>query len=81
MIDYDIDPFIWFANREVEFFPKHFVLSDTPLTMESKQWVLDKLRGRFCIVQTTEFFIIDYYLGKIAFEDPSEATFYELKWS
>lgn len=81
MTDYDIDPYIWFANREVEFFPKHFVLSNTPLTMESKQWVLDKLKGRFCVVQSGEFFLIDYCLGNIAFEDPSEATFYELKWS
>lgn len=81
MTDYEIDPYIWFANREVEFLPKHFVISNTPLTMESKQWVLDKLKGRYSIIQTNEFFILEYYLGNIAFEDPSEATFYELKWS
>lgn len=81
MTDYAIDPYVWFADREVEFFPKHFVLSNTPLTLESKQWVLDKLKGRFCIVQTNDFFISEYYLGNIAFEYPSEATFYELKWS
>ena len=46
MIDYEIDPYIWFGKREVEFYPKHFVLSDTPLSMNSKQWVLDNIKGR-----------------------------------
>lgn len=81
MTEYDIDPYIWFATREVDFLPKHFILSTTPLTMDSKQWVLDKLKGRFCVVQTNSLFLVEYYLGNIAFEDPSEATFYELKWS
>ena len=43
MIDYEIDPYIWFGKREVAFYPKHFVLSDTPLTMNSKQWVFDNI--------------------------------------
>jgi hypothetical protein len=81
MTDYEIDPYIWFADRELNFSPKHFILSSTPLTIESKQWILDNLKGRFCIVKTNDFFLIDYYLGNIAFEDPKDATFYELKWS
>ena len=81
MTDYKIDPYVWFSKREVDFYPKHFVLATTPLTSESKQWVLDNLKGRYCIVQTDQIFLVPYYLGNIAFEDPADATFYELKWS
>ena len=81
MTDYEIDPYIWFSNRELNFLPKHFTLASTPLTMESKQWVLDNLHGRFAIVQTGQIFLVPFYLGDIAFEDPKDATFYELKWS
>jgi hypothetical protein len=49
--------------------------------MESKQWVLDNLHGRFSIVQTGQVFLIPFYIGDIAFENPKDATFYELKWS
>jgi hypothetical protein len=81
MIEYSIDPYIWFGKREVNFCPRHFTLTTTPLTLSSKQWVLDNLKGRFSIIQTNQLFLIDYYLGNIAFEDPKDATFYELKWS
>jgi hypothetical protein len=81
MTDYQIDPYIWFGSRQLDFHPKHFVLSDTPLTMESKQWVLNNIKGRFCIVQNIQLFYIDYTLGNIAFENPKDAVFYELKWS
>ena len=85
MTDYAIDPYIWFGSRQLDYHPKHFVLSNTSLTMESKQWVLDNIKGRFCIVHTTRsphsVFLIDYTLGNIAFENPKDAMFYELKWS
>ena len=81
MTEYKIDPYIWFAEREVKFLPKHFTVSNTELTIESKQWVLDNLKGRFCITQTSQIFLVEYYLGNIAFEDPKDAVFYELKWS
>lgn len=81
MTEYQIDPYIWFSKRELDFYPKHFVLASTALTDESKQWVLDNLKGRFCIVQSDDFFLIDYHSGNIAFEDPKDAIFYELKWS
>ena len=81
MIDYEIDPYIWFGKREVEFYPKHFVLSNTPLTVDSKQWILDNIRGRFCIIPVSQLFLVEYNLGNIAFENPKDATFYELKWS
>lgn len=81
MTEYKIDPCIWFGKRQVDFCPKHFISASTPLTMDSKQWVLDNLKGRFCIIQTSQLFLVEYYLGNIAFENPTDATFYELKWS
>ncbi len=81
MTEYEIDPYIWFGKRQVDFCPKHFILVSTPLTVDSKQWVLDNLKGRFCIIQTNQLFLVEYYLGNVAFEDSKDATFYELKWS
>ena len=81
MTEYKIDPYSWFGKRQVDFCPKHFISASTPLTIDSKQWVLDNLKGRFCIIQTSQLFLIEYYLGNIAFENPTDATFYELKWS
>ena len=81
MTEYKIDPYIWFGKRQVDFCPKHFILASTPLTVDSKQWVLDNLKGRFCIIQTNQLFLVEYYLGNVAFEDSKDATFYELKWS
>jgi hypothetical protein len=77
----DIDPYTWFGERELNYVPKHFVVSPTPLTLESKIWVLENLRSRFSIIPKYSFLQVEGELGKIAFEDPEEATFYELKWS
>lgn len=72
----DINLHTWFMDRELDFVPSHFVVSKTPLTEDSKLWILEKLIGRFSIVGTEGFF------GSLspAFEDPKEAVFYELTW-
>ena len=83
MIEYQLDPITWFSERELTYTPKHFIVTSHPCTLESKQWVLDKLSGRFSItypsVSNTIFELITP--SCIAFEDPQEAVFYELKWS
>ena len=85
MIDYQLDPITWFSERELTYTPKHFVVVSHPCTDESKQWVLDKLSGRFCITYPTlsnNNNLIELLTPScIAFEDPQEAVFYELKWS
>lgn len=82
MNDYNVDPIIWFTEREVEYPPKHFITATTPLTFESKQWVIDNFRGRFSITQNNMAFLFDNNnIGLISFEDPKEATMYELKFS
>jgi hypothetical protein len=59
-------------------------VTKTPITNESKKWIYEKLTGRFSIIPVTGFYITDTtdFNSKFpAFEDPSEATFYELTWS
>jgi hypothetical protein len=83
MIEYQLDPITWFSERELTYTPKHFVVTTHPCTEESKQWVLDKLSGRFSITYPTVSSTIYELITPscIAFEDPQEAVFYELKWS
>lgn len=84
MTEYEVNPIIWFTEREVTYPPIHFVSAVTPLTAESKQWVLDNLLGRFSITPINIFDLIlltEDNIGSISFEDPKEATLYELKWS
>jgi len=79
----------WQMERELNYLPSHFVVSKTPITHESKQWILESLNGRFCVVSSNE---IEYFTSSLnlnmlmptiypAFEDPQEAVFYELKFS
>jgi MoxR-like ATPase len=79
--EYTIDPVVWFAERQVSYPPPHFVTATTTLTPESKQWVLDHLRGRFSITVDYDTFLSLESMGRISFEDPREATIFELKWS
>lgn len=84
MTEIELDVLTWFSERQMSFKPKHFIVVKTPVTEVSKQWIFDKLKGRFCLFQQDEnlgdpfSFISSTYP---AFEDPSEATFYELTWS
>ena len=73
----EINLFTWFTEREMSFPTPHFVYASGKLSPESKQWVLEKLTGRFYI--SPHF--LPYADAAIAFEDPQEALFYELKWS
>ena len=71
-------------EREVKNFPRHFIVTKTPITQESKQWILESLTGRFCIVSSLEIedkMLLGFPVEIPAFEDPKEAIFYELKWS
>jgi len=83
MIEYQLDPITWFSERELTYTPKHFIITSHHCTPESKQWVLDKLSGRFSITYPTiSTSIIELITPScIAFEDPQEAVFYELRWS
>jgi hypothetical protein len=75
-----INLYTWFANRELSHLPVHFVVVDTPITIESKQWILEKLIGRFCLLmrKRENSYVYDQFP---AFEDPAEATYFQLLWA
>ena len=83
----DLNLCTWFSKRELDYCPSHFTVSTHLITAESKQWVLEKLTGRFCLVEypnyindndSQEFWGFGYYP---AFENPAEATYFQLIWS
>ena len=84
MIDYQLDPITWFSERELSYTPKHFVITKHEFTNESKQWVLDKLSGRFSVApynNDDDSFLLMFSTGHLAFEDPQDALFFKLKYS
>lgn len=74
----DINLNTWFMNREMDFVPEHFVKSKTAMTPEARDWILETLTGRFAVMHSIYSTIGAY---SVAFEDPKEALFYELKWA
>ena len=73
----DINLHTWFIDRELDIVPDHFVKTNTPVTHESKLWILEKLQGRFAFSGPGVSFLDNIYPY---FEDPKEAVFYELTW-
>ena len=74
----------WHTERELDYCPKHFVSTNTPISDESLIWILEKLEGRFYIqpAETYSFAALLEGAERIPyFEDPLEATVYELTWS
>jgi hypothetical protein len=69
----DININQWFMERAQTYVPLHFVVSKTMLTVDALQWIIDKLEGRYAVMNIG--------IGYPAFEDPKEALFYELKWA
>lgn len=84
----DLNLYTWFSQRELQYCLPHFVVVDTLVTVESKHWILEKLTGRFCLV---EAYVAGnpiyspyspYSIGySLAFEIPQEATYFQLIWS
>jgi hypothetical protein len=82
MTDIEIDLFTYYGQRELSFCPNHFTICTTPITPESLNWVISKLKGRYTllVLQDSLFQDVNEY-KKVAFEDSKEAMFYELTWS
>lgn len=90
LTDYTLDPQVWFADRRLTFEPKHFTRAKTKLTAKSLDWITNNLTGRYCIGNFSKFDPVEFIfsaeseplkLSTPSFEDPSEATLYELTWS
>ena len=71
----DINLYTWFVDRNVNPCPDHFIKSKTDLSPEAKNWIYEKLTGRFSLSGSGMF--MEAYP---AFEDPKEAMMYELTW-
>lgn len=83
MTDYNIETLDWFTERCIYFKPKHFIITNIPATSESIEWIYKALRGRFCLTNNSVVHNLELYSSKTlfpAFEDPAEATAYELTW-
>jgi hypothetical protein len=80
----ELDPLVWFSNREVSYVPPHFTKTNTPHSDDAYRWVITTLRGRFGISsgrkEVTTKFSTDW-VNYFYFEDPAEAMMYELRWS
>lgn len=81
----NVNPLLWFGEREVKSTPPHFTKCPTPLSEKSKTWVMSKTQSRYSIVLGNDgsedplAIFTDAYF--VYFEDPKEATLYELRWS
>jgi hypothetical protein len=76
-----INPIIWFAERELDFVPRHFIKCPTPLNFQSKQWVQNKTNGRYAFVPLDRSGMLTTIELCVCFEDQKDATMYELLWA
>lgn len=77
----EINPLVWFGQRQLPFVPKHFVKAPTPVTTQSLFWIKTKLTGRYSYQPAYDKSIIFNECYYIYFEDPMEVTVYELRWA
>ena len=78
----ELNPYVWFGTRKLSTVPSHFVQCPTPATSESTQWVITNLKGRYATATTQKNpFELDSTNTYFFFEDPREATIYELRWA
>ena len=73
----------WTKGRQLTFCPFHFIMANTPLTLEGKMWILEQLHGRFYLQGDPEIpqWAMVESTHTVFFEDPQEAMLYELTWS
>lgn len=82
----NINPVIWFSERELKFVPKHFIKCPSLTTAESRHWIYNKSQGRFAfsegVARDFKALVLntmnEHY---VYFEDRADATMYELLWT
>lgn len=79
----ELNVYTWFSDRKLTYCPAHFIVVKTFVTNESKLWIMENLRGRFCLVDalSNDPFTDPSFGNYPAFEDPQEATYFQLIWS
>ena len=82
MIERELDPYVWFGEREISPIPRHFVKASTPMTTENNLWVMTRLKGRYGVgISENDNEFLSSLESFFYFEDPGEAMMYELRWS
>lgn len=77
----EMDPLVWFGQRQITPSPRHFVKTTTPSNNEIHTWVLSTLKGRFSLETGSNLSSLQDWGSYYAFEDPGEAMMFELRWS
>ena len=81
----NVNPMLWYGERELQHIPPHFTKATTPVTYESLFWVMTKCQGRYSITSAEEnendIMFLFVLTQNIYFEDSAEAMLYELRWS
>jgi hypothetical protein len=81
----NVNPMLWYGERQLEHVPPHFTKAPTALTDDALFWVMTKCQGRYATVNIDEndndIMSIFILTQNIYFEDPAEAMMYELRWS
>lgn len=79
---YQINILEWFDARELDYVPDHFIVVKTPITLESRCWISEKLSGRYALtVKDTDDNLDLQGVSYPAFEDQKDAVLYQLTWS
>ena len=71
----DINKSTWYKKRCVGYVPRHFIITQTPVTNENLTWLYERTYGRFAFI---EHELPVWEEQSLAFEDPKEAVQYEL---
>lgn len=77
-----INPYLWFAEREMKQVPPHFTKCPTPVRPDGLAWIQNKSSGRYAIADvmpTSEHLIV--FQQEVYFENEADAIMYELLWS
>ena len=80
----EINPIAWFGDRELDFVPRHFHRSTTPMNLQNLVWVRNKLTGRYSVSAKLSSQIPnspDDLNSYIFFEDQKELVIFELRWA
>lgn len=76
----DINLLTWYGQRELKFCPNHFTKTSAIVTDDAYDWILERLSGRFYIKNISHLNMF-YNDRQVYFEDPKEATLFEITWS
>lgn len=76
----ELNPEVWFIERNLNYKPEHFITAKTALTRQSALWIIHNLVGRYSFAGSSD--ISDDWEEVVfpSFEDSMEAVLYELKW-